>query len=162
MWYIFPFIRFEITWIGRKNTIHFLSFSEKWPQSRGYFPTTVPQRFFFKFAGFLQELVLVSVFGISFKIYLVWLGFLICAQLQEASLKPIIDCSYCFEYDIFSKACAKISISIWTLTWLRLWSIILGYTKLDVGYGADNQRTKHFNYYLQIPGARPRQKLGTI
>ena len=30
------------------------------------------------------------------------------------------------------------------LTWLRLWSIILGYTKLDVPCGTDNQGMKHF------------------
>ena len=35
----------------------------------------------------------------------------------------------------------------------------LGYTKLDVPCGTDNQKTKHFNF-LQIRGARPCQKLG--
>ena len=35
------------------------------------------------------------------------------------------------------------------VTWLRLWSIILRYTKLDVPCGTDNQRTKHFIYFFK-------------
>ena len=37
---------------------------------------------------------------------------------------------------------------------------LLGYTKLDVPFNTDNQRTKHF--FLQIYGARPRQKSGIV
>ena len=35
------------------------------------------------------------------------------------------------------------------LTWRRLWCIILGYTKLDVPFGTDNQRTKHFIFFCK-------------
>ena len=43
-----------------------------------------------------------------------------------------------------------------SVTWLRLWSIILGCTKLDVPCGTDNQRTKRF--FFANPQSRPRQK----
>ena len=39
--------------------------------------------------------------------------------------------------------------SQYILTELRLWSIILGYTKLDVPCGTDNQRTKYFIFFCK-------------
>ena len=42
-------------------------------------------------------------------------------------------------------AYGAVSSSEFGLTWLQLWSIILGYPKLDVKCGADNQRTTFVN-----------------
>ena len=54
-------------------------------------------------------------------------------------------------------AYGAVSSSECGLTWLGLWSIILGCTKLDVQ--CDNQRTKHFIIFLQIRGARSRKQV---
>ena len=54
-------------------------------------------------------------------------------------------------------------LSCCILTWLGLWSINLGYTKLVVACGTSNQGKTHFNYFfLQTRGPGPYPKLGTI